>query len=326
MGIMYNREAVDDVTIKVTKVTLSNKYNGGEFTRTVSGVWDTVDCFATDIYNALQFYNIRYHDDDRFKLKADIDLSTLGERWAPIPELNGTLLGNVHGISGLDIFIPSTVTNSANYGLFAKINEDGVVGGVIINGGSITSDSIHGLNWINVGLLAGENHGSVSFNTVRGTVDCNRNRASIGGIVGSNYGTVGYNAFTGTVYGNGDMGGIVGSNRAGEVMYNGNVDSFVKHYVVDEAKSVGGIVGYCGGGTVSYSTVSRTSIAIVNTSTVKNITTCMGIVVGHLENATMENDNTIEECATSTGTLKNTNYCFKQYNGQIGKITNGTVV
>lgn len=323
---LYSSLAVGVVTIKVDSVKLVNKYNTGEFTRAISHVSSTVDCSSTDIYNALQFYNIRYHDSDRFKVKNSIDFSTLGENvnWTPIPELNGVIVGNYYILKGIKMVVPASVW-ATSFGLIRTITETGSVIGLVLHDVSLTSDVDHDKDWITVGGIAGQNSGTVSFCTVKGSIACNRNCASIGGIIGANSGTVGFNSFVGTVYGNGDMGGIIGTNLAGDVTYNSVTDSFVKHYVVDEARSVGGVVGYCCGGSVASSTVKSTSISIENTSDVKNIKTRMGFVIGHLSGATMKNNNTIENCTKSTGKLKKTDYCFKYYDGQIGNMSDATV-
>lgn len=323
---LYSALAVGVATIRVVSVEFYNKYEGRPYIQTIDGVAATVDCSTTDIYNALQFYNIRYHDSDRFKVKNSIDFSTLGENvnWIPIPELNGVIIGNFYILKGIKMVIPASVDIS-NVGLIRTITSTGSVTGLVLHNLSLTSATDHDKDWINVGGIAGQNNGTVSFCTVKGTITCNRNCASIGGIIGANSGTVGYNSFVGTVYGNGDMGGIIGINAAGSVSYNSVTDSFIKHYVVDEARSVGGIIGYCCGGSVANSTVKSTSISIENTSDVKKIKTRMGIVIGHLSSATVKNNNTIENCTTSTGKLKKTDYCFKYYNGQIGNMSDATV-
>lgn len=139
---LYNRKAVGNVNFSITTVIFTQKYSKQTYTISPADRTATINCSDTDIYNALQLYNIRYHSNDACRVEADIDVSTLGENWTPIPELNASLTGGLHKISGVNIYIPENITGSRCFGLIGVIKQDVSVGflGVDVN---ITCASKH---------------------------------------------------------------------------------------------------------------------------------------------------------------------------------------
>lgn len=315
---LYNRKAVGNVNFSITTVIFTQKYSKQTYTISPADRTATINCSDTDIYNALQLYNIRYHSNDACRVEADIDVSTLGENWTPIPELNASLTGGLHKISGVNIYIPENITGSRCFGLIGVIKQDVSVGflGVDVN---ITCASKHYEDYVYVGALAGQNYGGIITAACTGYLECHRNRSNLGGIVGANFGDIHISGFNGTLFGNGEMGGIAGYNSG---LINGGTvnNSTIRHSVAEEAHSIGGIVGHCNGGEVKASKISNSNITIWNTATIRKIQTRMGTIIGHLQNGTMSSDCTVENCTWDSGKIKDNRYCYANWDGRVGKI------
>lgn len=315
---LYNRKAVGNVNFSITTVIFTQKYGKQTYTISPADRTATINCSDTDIYNALQLYNIRYHSNDACRVEADIDVSTLGENWTPIPELNASLTGGLHKISGVNIYIPENITGSRCFGLIGVIKQDVSVGflGVDVN---ITCASKHYEDYVYVGALAGQNYGGIITAACTGYLECHRNRSNLGGIVGANFGDIHISGFNGTLFGNGEMGGIAGYNSG---LINGGTvnNSTIRHSVAEEAHSIGGIVGHCNGGEVKASKISNSNITIWNTATIRKIQTRMGTIIGHLQNGTMSSDCTVENCTWDSGRIKDNRYCYANWDGRVGKI------
>lgn len=315
---LYNRKAVGNVNFSITTVVFTQKYSKQTYTISPADRTATINCSDTDIYNALQLYNIRYHSNDACRVEADIDVSTLGENWTPIPELNASLTGGLHKISGVNIYIPENITGSRCFGLIGVIKQDVSVGflGVDVN---ITCASKHYEDYVYVGALAGQNYGGIITAACTGYLECHRNRSNLGGIVGANFGDIHISGFNGTLFGNGEMGGIAGYNSG---LINGGTvnNSTIRHSVAEEAHSIGGIVGHCNGGEVKASKISNSNITIWNTATIRKIQTRMGTIIGHLQNGTMSSDCTVENCTWDSGKIKDNRYCYANWDGRVGKI------
>ncbi len=320
---LYSRRAVGDTVVKVVSVSFKNKYQNSVATRSISGIQKTIKCSDTNVYNALQLYNIRNHNSDTITIKNDIDVSTLGDNWVPIPSFKGTLKGSLKTVSGIKIAIPASITGSRNFGFFGVVESTAKVTGFYVSV-DITSDPKHGDTAVYVGGVAGINRGSLLNVGAKGSVVCNRNESFLGGLVGANYKDIGLSVFIGTVFGNGDMGGCVGYNT-GKITSTYTSKSTVTHYVEGNARSVGGVVGYCPGGRVSDCDFRDSTLNVGNSGNVRNIKTRMGTIIGHLENATMKNDCAHTNSTWSSGTIKDTTYCFKQANSRIGRMDNGTI-
>ncbi len=315
---LYNRKAVGNVNFSITTVVFTQKYSKQTYTISPADRTATINCSDTDIYNALQLYNIRYHSNDACRVEADIDVSTLGENWTPIPELNASLTGGLHKISGVNIYIPENITGSRCFGLIGVIKQDVSVGflGVDVN---ITCASKHYEDYVYVGALAGQNYGGIITAACTGYLECHRNRSNLGGIVGANFGDIHISGFNGTLFGNGEMGGITGYNSG---LINGATvnNSTIRHSVAEEAHSIGGIVGHCNGGEVKASKISNSNITIWNTAIIRKIQTRMGTIIGHLQNGTMSSDCTVENCTWDSGKIKDNRYCYANWDGRVGKI------
>lgn len=315
---LYNRKAVGNVNFSITTVIFTQKYSKQTYTISPTDRTATINCSDTDIYNALQLYNIRYHSNDACRVKADIDVSTLGENWTPIPELNASLTGGLHKISGVNIYIPENITGSRCFGLIGVIKQDVSVGflGVDVN---ITCASKHYEDYVYVGALAGQNYGGILTVACTGYLECHRNRSNLGGIIGANFGNIYSSVFNGTLFGNGEMGGVAGYNSG---LISGGIvnNSTIRHSVAEEAHSIGGIVGHCNGGEVKASKISNSNITIWNTATIRKIQTRMGTIIGHLQNGTMSGDCTAENCTWDSGKIKDNRYCYANWDGRVGKI------
>ena len=186
---------------------------------------------------------------DGFELNKDIDLG--GAKWSPI-EFSGNFDGQGHKISNFTLS-----DNVSNLGFFSVLK--GTVRNVVFENVTVdvTSNKSH------IGIIAGENRGTIIGCTVSGsisTVAANRvggiagyndatisgciNKASVsgaenvGGIVGYAYGTVNSCTNEGAISGNGYVGGIAG-------YMNGTVSESVnKGEVNGNGSRVGGIVGH----------------------------------------------------------------------------------
>lgn len=115
------------------------------------------------------------------------------------------------------------------------------------------------------------------------------------------------------------MGGVAGYNSG--LISGGTVsNSTIRHSVAEEAHSIGGIVGHCYGGEVKASKISNSNITIWNSATIRKIQTRMGTIIGHLQNGTMSSDCTVENCTWDSGKIKDTKYCYANWDGRVGKI------
>ena len=114
-----------------------------------------------------------------YELTADLDLSSYAN-WNPIGgSYTATFEGNGHAISGL------TITSNANddAGLFALLGSAGVIRRVAVTGASVTGTRTSSQE---LGILAGEVHGTIRFSYTTGTVTSNSNGGwhKTGGLVG----------------------------------------------------------------------------------------------------------------------------------------------
>jgi hypothetical protein len=156
--------------------------------------------------------------------------------------LTGTFDGQGHEIR--DLFINP---DKGGVGLFAYVNEDGIIKNVGVVNVTVIGDGP-------VGGLVGRNEGTVSNSYSTGNVTGNDWGSdlvgSVGGLVGSNRGTVFNSYSTGNVIGYLNVGGLVGAHWWGDVL-----NSYSTGNVIGEGE-VGGLVGenHCGDVFNSYST------------------------------------------------------------------------
>ena len=179
------------------------------------------------------------------------DLNLTGREWKPVPIFQGTFHGGGHKITGLHF-----EKEGSQIGLFRTLTQSAVVENLIVEGEIIAQGTAQ-----SVGLLAGENYGTVegcaSFGTVSG-------QACVGGLIGQNQeeGQILDCVSGATVLATVSAGGIAGSNLGyiEGCRNEGNIDT-----QADQAapSNVGGVAGLCRGtilecensGTVGYSHV-----------------------------------------------------------------------
>ncbi|WP_020617886.1 immunoglobulin-like domain-containing protein [Paenibacillus daejeonensis] len=199
------------------------------------------DPYIVDSAEALD--SIRLDVNAHYKLDDDIDLSTI-ENWIPIPHFRGSLDGDGHIITGLNIDLP----DGEHVGLFAQIDEEGKVENLTLRDAWIT-----GKNY--VGTIAGINRGEIAHvRSENGVVF----GSPAGGLVGNLEGTgiIEYGYYEGLVQGRGSIGGLVGIS-SGHI-----TASHTDFYVISEGEIAGGLVGlnrgsitqsFAVGGVTSYS-------------------------------------------------------------------------
>lgn len=163
------------------------------------------------------------------ELIADLDLS--GTNAAPVPIFQGTFHGNGHTISGL-----SFQEKGSKVGLFRTLTECAVVEDLNVEGTLEPQGSAS-----QVGLLAGENHGTVRRCSVQGSVI---GQEDVGGLVGQNgeNGRLTGCSSSATVTGVNNVGGLVGQNL-GIVEECSNRGEMNTQPDQETPTSVGGIAG-----------------------------------------------------------------------------------
>src|SRR5690606_28086892 len=136
---------------------------------------------------------------------------------------SGSLNGQGNVIQGLTIVRPLQLA----VGLFGSIDNDGVITGVGLSGGSVTGEDM-------VGALAGSSRGTISESYSALSVTGN---SSIGGLVGSlaGVGAISQSYATGPVQGEAAVGGLVGFNS-------GSVSESYASGVIQLQPIVGGLV------------------------------------------------------------------------------------
>jgi uncharacterized repeat protein (TIGR02543 family) len=241
--------------------------------------------------NYLAVYMGESHIDKHFVLVNDIDLSSYlaagGEGytmwgdagWLPIgnwtSHFQGSFDGKGFSIKGLKINRP----DEEHVGRFRVIDKNtiknihivdmdvlgnnkvgGLVGLIYFNGASIVNSSAKGvISGGTVGLLVGENQGTIESSYSEGTVLATSTNG--GGLVGTNnHGNIFNSHSSATVNGVGSdtMGGLVGYNQNGIINYcyaTGNVSG---------AGRVGGLIGYSWRGQIDF---CFTSGDVTSTST-----------------------------------------------------------
>ena len=158
------------------------------------------------------------------------DISLAGTGFSTIPVFRGTFDGAGHTISGF-----AWLDKGSKVGLFRTLGEGAVVKNLILDGVVAPGGSQS-----QVGILAGENHGTVEQVTVTGDVTGDEDVGALVGVNGSS-GVVRSCTNRASVTGNTNSGGIAGRNEGmiqsctnlGEVNTGGN----------DAATNSGGIAG-----------------------------------------------------------------------------------
>jgi len=202
-----------------------------------------------------------WNDEYSFKLTKDIDLSLVED--FHIPYLEAEFDGDNHTIEGLSL----NVDDYRYVGFFDHIGHDGRVANTNVVDADVSGNR-------DVGILAGNNRGSIVNSGTEGTI--NGDFAS-GGLTGANVGKVMNSFSTAEVNGDKHTGGLIGRNFRGQVLSSyatGDVsgNNFVGGLIgwnrhgriknsyttgdVDGDHYVGGLVGYLESETItnSYST------------------------------------------------------------------------
>ncbi|WP_114395644.1 GLUG motif-containing protein, partial [Oleisolibacter albus] len=224
--------------------------------------------YSKTVSNAHQLQLINLDTTAQYQIIADITMNELtrpgglwsSKGWVPIgfntansnsapTFFNGALNGWGRTISGL------TIANADynNAGLISYIGTTGVVSSLTLSNVSITSS---GSNQ-NIGMLAGNNAGTVGNVFASGTFDLGSNNSAVGGLFGMNSGRV-FNSAANVTLRAGqnatNVGALIGQNigSLSNVYATGSI-------VVDlYSSNVGGLVGSNSGGTIvkAYSTAS----------------------------------------------------------------------
>jgi len=189
------------------------------------------------IHTAEQMNHVRKHTSSCHSLCADISLVRYSDwaGWEPIPEYSGVFNGNGHRVTNLKINRVDT-----NYiGLFS--NNTHMITGLTV-AGEVGGNTL-------VGGIAGGNSGTIEYCNYTGTVWASG--AYAGGITGRNFenGTIDSCSHTGNVVAETHLGGIAGQNDwavSNCTNHNGNI-----YMDNTTGTSIGGIVGYNGGGHIT---------------------------------------------------------------------------
>ena len=173
--------------------------------------------------------NLDFNDDASYSSTANRIIWTTGSGWQPIGTFSnaftGKFVGNGFTISNLRIDRNGT----RQTGLFGYTGS----GAEITNVGLLNANIIGSFN---VGVLVGDNEGTIMNSYATGFVSGNRD---VGGLVGDNRsGTITNSYATGFVSGNRDVGGLVGDNRSGTITNSYATSS------VSGNRDVGGLVGW----------------------------------------------------------------------------------
>lgn len=200
------------VEVKSNVLVITASYDGN----TIAGAWQ------------LKYLN---DSDGAFYITRDIDLSDY-ENWEPIQNFRGTLNGNGHTISGLNI----TASNlESEKGLFATLG--GTVENLKIDGTITANGEVQ-----YVGLLCGKNTGTIKNVTVSGTIMAQYS-TYVGGIAGWSDNSYILNCTNcATVLGQNRVGGLAGEINAtcsNEVLFKNNNN----YGDITGESSVGGLYG-----------------------------------------------------------------------------------
>lgn len=208
-------------------------------TNTIQGFvceWESHDIvgypnyYYTQIIDSVSDLTMLSNSENIFILSTDIDLSS-ETNWTPIEGFSGTLIGNGHCISNLNI----DAVNMKNIGLFGTLN--GTVKDLAIEDVNITASGDAGY----AGAVAGTNNGIIENVTVSGVVNPEYYNY-VGGLVGwNNCGKLINCTNNANVSGMDSVGGIAGSSTV-------NVDYALSGCVnegeINGRDNVGGIAGY----------------------------------------------------------------------------------
>ena len=207
-----------------------------------------------------------------YALDGDIDLS--GSGFTPIASLTGVFEGAGHTIAAMSI----TSTHSS-LGLFAGGATGSTIQNVTLTGATLTTTSGNFL-----GLLSGDNSGTIYNASADGTIDGSLTSQLVGGLVGRNLsGSVISSHANVAVTGYLTIGGLIGLNNGGAV-----VDSYATGTVTGGAgaSQVGGLTGMnqarapSGGGVIPGSITNSYATGAVSVLGSSTATVGVGGLVG----------------------------------------------
>jgi len=160
-------------------------------------------------------------------------------------EFTGTFDGNGYTIAGLVINRSSTT----HVGMFGNTDDSATLERVELADATVDGNR-------SVGVLVGENNGTVRNSSASGTV--NGPNGEVGGLVGNNYGDVIESSASVRVNGSSALGGLVGNSRIGSTVTESYATGDIE---TPTASSVGGLVGLSNSATVnrSYATGNVTA-------------------------------------------------------------------
>ena len=242
-----------------------------------------------------------------FKLLNDVDLTGgIKNRTWTISDFNGYLWGNNKTVK-LSIDLNGKERSSdndlTNVGLFAVNN--GTINSLNLNCNIVAKFSNNDRLRC-IGGICGVNKGNISSCTVTGLVsaydvDIRSHKTSTGGITGWNEGWMCGIKNHAEVRGYGDVAGIAGTCYSGSIICADN-HGWIRYWFDDSTlsssggcagvpsvtnRSVGGIVGWFAGGSVSYST-NHNAVAYETTKKIDNgnLHPSMGQVIGYMSGGT----------------------------------------
>gem|GEM_PF-1426736 len=240
------------------------------------------------VSNQDQFSAIRNNLHGNFRLMNNI---TFTGQWTPIPRFYGVLDGNNRAIDRLTITGRTVTSNGQAFGLFA-INS-GTIRNLSLWSVNIDFRPDHANRWSSVGAVAGVNRGTIQNAQVDGRLEVHRAFSALGGIAGENRGTISHSTFGWSssgfpshLQGNGDMGGIAGTNLGGGRIENCLTrNATIYYYWSITNRSIGGIVGNNEHSHISSSQVHHTRISYINPqhyAANSNVRPYIGSIVGRL--------------------------------------------
>lgn len=220
--------------------------------------------------------DLKFTLSNSYILTNDIDLRSVNDGvWAPLGAFTGNFDGNNHIIYNLNI------TSSSNAGLFASVENGGVVEKVKF------SNAVVNGAFDSVGLVAGVNRGTIGKCEVLSADITNTSTTGYaGGIVGKNLyditnAMVNMCSVTAKFTVSGFAGGLVGFNKSSIVL---NSRSIINEVNMAETSAVfGGLVGvnestYASADTTYYPSAIKNSYVVLNATSGQTAT--IGAVVG----------------------------------------------
>jgi hypothetical protein len=263
---------VDGVDAASANITMNGDYSiSANFALARQAIWDWYDLDA-----------IRGDLDGDYILMNDLDSTTAGydelagatandgRGWQPIGNATHTFTGDLYG-QGLeiqDLFIDRPDEMSEMVGLFAAVNDGGIIQSIGVVNASVTGYAF-------VGSLVGANLGTVGNSYSAGNVTgtgYGLYGSTVGGLLGFNMGVVSNSYSTGSVVGKTAVGGLLGFNMG--VVSN----SYSSSNVTGDEDMIGGLIGFNGGGTRPGGAVLGTVSDCYSTGSVAGVDDVGGLV------------------------------------------------